>query len=166
MPFASGPVLAYVGLGQYRTVGPTVYVGAKQVFSIPDGFATDLASVPRFFWSLLPPDGRYEKAAVLHDWLCTELARARAGGPPAPATGRDTDALFRRVMAEGGVGFVTRWIMWCGVRWGAAKNPARSARWWADAPLVAGITALELAALAAVVVWLHVLVDALLGLVL
>jgi hypothetical protein len=164
VPFASGPVLAYVGLGQYRTVGPTVYVGARQMFTIPDGFTTDLASVPRIFWSLLPPDGRYEKAAVLHDWLCTELARARREGGHPPATARDTDALFRRVMREAGVSFVTAWIMWCGVRWGALLNPARRAGWWADAPLVLLITLLMLAVVVLGLLAVHDGVGALLSL--
>lgn len=39
-----------------------------------DGFITDFASIPRFFWRLLPPAGSgdktaYGKAAVVHDWL-------------------------------------------------------------------------------------------------
>jgi hypothetical protein len=32
-------------------------------------FETDLASVPRLFWPLVPPFGRYTAAAVLHDYL-------------------------------------------------------------------------------------------------
>ncbi|EAQ5166578.1 DUF1353 domain-containing protein [Salmonella enterica subsp. diarizonae] len=30
-----------------------------------DSSITDLASVPRIFWTLLPPDGKYAKAAWL-----------------------------------------------------------------------------------------------------
>jgi hypothetical protein len=37
---------------------------------VPKGFRTDLASVPRIFWSIIPPMGRYSQAAVIHDWLC------------------------------------------------------------------------------------------------
>jgi hypothetical protein len=36
---------------------------------VPAGFVTDLASIPRVLWSLLPPHGRYAKAAIIHDWL-------------------------------------------------------------------------------------------------
>jgi hypothetical protein len=36
---------------------------------IPKGFVTDLASIPRLFWTLLPPDGPWVKAAVIHDYL-------------------------------------------------------------------------------------------------
>ena len=36
---------------------------------VPRGFVTDLASIPRPFWSWLPPDGPWAKAAVIHDFL-------------------------------------------------------------------------------------------------
>lgn len=36
---------------------------------VPKGFETDLASIPRLFWRVLPPIGRYDKPAVIHDWL-------------------------------------------------------------------------------------------------
>lgn len=36
---------------------------------VPRGFDTDGASVPRIFWVLIPPWGRYGMAAVLHDLL-------------------------------------------------------------------------------------------------
>lgn len=36
---------------------------------VPKGFVTDFASVPRIFWWLFPPWGKYGKAAVVHDYL-------------------------------------------------------------------------------------------------
>ena len=36
---------------------------------VPPGFVTDLASIPRPFWSLLPKTGRYAYAAIVHDYL-------------------------------------------------------------------------------------------------
>lgn len=150
MPFLAGPVLAYIGLGQYRTVGATLYAGAADVITIPSDFDTDLASVPRIFWPLLPPSGAYERAAVLHDYLCEALA-GRQQMPVPPVTARDVDGLFRRVMREAGVGFVTRGTMWVGVRWGALANPARRPGWWRDAPLVVGPTVAAAVALVAAV---------------
>lgn len=38
-------------------------------FTVPKGFITDLASIPQVFWSILPPDGDYAYAAILHDYL-------------------------------------------------------------------------------------------------
>ena len=37
--------------------------------TVPAGFVTDLASIPRIFWSLLRPDGLYAYAAIVHDHL-------------------------------------------------------------------------------------------------
>jgi hypothetical protein len=147
----------YLGAGQYKTVGPTEYVGADEVFRIEPDFPTDLASIPRLFWALLPPSGAYERAAVLHDWFCVHLARRNC-----IVSARDADAIFRRVMREAGVGFFTRWAMWAGVRWGALLNPARRPGIWRDLPAVLAITVLELAVVAAVVLGLHLLIDLLL----
>lgn len=38
---------------------------------VPIGFVTDLASIPRLFWNILPPDGEYAKATIIHDYLYT-----------------------------------------------------------------------------------------------
>lgn len=37
--------------------------------NIPEGFEWDLSSTPRFLWALLPPDGDYELAYLIHDYL-------------------------------------------------------------------------------------------------
>lgn len=39
------------------------------VVTAPRGFVTDLASVPRMFWAVFPPCGKYTPAAVIHDYL-------------------------------------------------------------------------------------------------
>lgn len=41
----------------------------KEMVEVPARFVTDLASIPRPLWSILPPWERYGPAAVLHDWL-------------------------------------------------------------------------------------------------
>lgn len=41
----------------------------KQRIVVPVGFVTDLASVPRLFWTAFPPCGQYTSAAVVHDFL-------------------------------------------------------------------------------------------------
>jgi hypothetical protein len=38
-------------------------------YTVPRGFVTDLASVPRLFWSVFPTCGPYTAAAVVHDYL-------------------------------------------------------------------------------------------------
>ena len=41
----------------------------KLWIEVPDSFYTDGASIPRIFWSWIPPLGQYGQAAVLHDYL-------------------------------------------------------------------------------------------------
>ena len=48
------------------------YLGSLEsgmYIKVPKGFVTDFASVPRIFWWLFPPWGKYGKAAVVHDYL-------------------------------------------------------------------------------------------------
>ncbi len=42
-----------------------------------DSSITDLASVPRIFWTPLPPDGKYAKAAIIHDYLYDNALRTK-----------------------------------------------------------------------------------------
>jgi len=47
-------------------------VGAPADFSAvtaPEGFVTDLASIPPALWPVLPPTGRYAYPAIIHDYL-------------------------------------------------------------------------------------------------
>jgi hypothetical protein len=44
---------------------------------VPVGFITDFASIPAPFWPLLPPDGEYTYAAVVHDYLYWDQGRPR-----------------------------------------------------------------------------------------
>jgi hypothetical protein len=54
----------------WRVESPFGYVTAwGWHFTVPSQFQTDLASIPRMFWNILPPFGKYTEAAVLHDWL-------------------------------------------------------------------------------------------------
>jgi hypothetical protein len=132
LPFV-GPRLTVQEDGDkhWLLTAPLHYQGAVDFFTVPSGFRTDFASVPRIFQSLVPATGRWTKAAVLHDWL----VKVDNISP------RDADGIFRRVLREEGVGPVTRWLMWAGVRWGALANPARRRGWLLDAPALLAITA-------------------------
>jgi hypothetical protein len=46
-------------------------------FTVPKGFVTDMASIPRVFWSILRPDGNYAYSAILHDYLYWDQTRPR-----------------------------------------------------------------------------------------
>jgi hypothetical protein len=64
----------------YITLQPIHWLrlGGCYPIVVPRGFASDGASVPRAFWRLFPPLGRYTGAAVLHDWLYRTKAVSRA----------------------------------------------------------------------------------------
>ncbi len=60
--------------GKWATVDPLSYeIGCKGsglTITVPDGFETDLASIPRLLWPIFAPhDPRYAAAAVVHDYL-------------------------------------------------------------------------------------------------
>jgi hypothetical protein len=37
--------------------------------TVPAGFVTDLASVPRIFWNIISPHGDHIRAAIIHDYM-------------------------------------------------------------------------------------------------
>ena len=54
----------------------TYFVGSEDsgvAVTIPAGYLTDGASVPRALWSIVPPWGSYGQAVVIHDFLCEYL---------------------------------------------------------------------------------------------
>ena len=76
------------------------------MFIIPPGFVTNYASTPRFLWAIFPPQGKWSKAAVLHDWLYSEKTTSRFMA----------DCMFRDAMRELGVPLWRRVLMFYAVR--------------------------------------------------
>lgn len=74
-------------------------------YTIPAGFCTDGATVPRLFWALLPPVHEYFPSAILHDYLLY-----------IGKTSKDTDRIFRDSMIEFGVNKYRAKIMYFAVR--------------------------------------------------
>ena len=77
------------------------------LITVPQGFETDLASVPKLFWNILPPFGRYTDAAILHDYLYRTQVYPRA----------TCDRLLLLAMR---VSLVKRWqrtVIYLNVRW-------------------------------------------------
>jgi hypothetical protein len=56
--------------------------------TIPTGFVTDFASIPRWLWVIAGNRGKYNKAAVLHDYLYKTQIMSR----------KESDRLYRKMM--------------------------------------------------------------------
>lgn len=71
--FTTEADLRFVGSYTFELLSPfEFHVGAypsNDVIRVPAGFLTDLASVPQILWNLVPPHGKYAKAAIVHDYL-------------------------------------------------------------------------------------------------
>lgn len=76
------------------------------LITVPEGFETDFASVPRLFWNIIPPTGKYARAAVVHDFLYTNHSFDR----------KKCDRIFYLLMREDGVNWFTANAMWAAVR--------------------------------------------------
>ena len=138
----------------WKTLRALVYHATREDFEVPVGEHTDFASVPRVFVWFIPRYGRYTKAAILHDYLCSVCV-------PAGRVSRiEADGIFRQAMRELGVPFLRRWIMWAAVRLGALTNPAGRKKWWTEAWRVALVAAVALPAItpAAAVIVISLLV--------
>jgi hypothetical protein len=114
--------------GTWKLLQPLVYSSDRhgRLITVPAGFITDFASVPRLPVAYLVTANRGHEAAVIHDWLYTTHAVPRA----------EADALFEEALAAGGEPAWRRWLMWLGVRvggWAAWDSaPQRQAAHVAD----------------------------------
>lgn len=103
--------------------------GTHDLINIPPGFTTDLASIPSVVWPLLPPDGPWVKAAVVHDFLYKTCGRGvwqhdayaftRKDCDPKsdkPCYTRDeADIILRQAMEDRGVSPFKRFLIFTAV---------------------------------------------------
>lgn len=91
----------------YTLFAPLVYDSAhlNRTVIVPTGFRTDLASIPRVLWSILPPFGSYSDAAVVHDFLYQFNGIDR----------HDADQVLNEAMEVCQVGRWKRWTIYSGV---------------------------------------------------
>lgn len=83
------------------------------IITVPTGFITDLASVPQFLWNIFPPFGRYDQAAVIHDYIY--VLGGIIPGASRIYTKADADGIFKDAMQLCGVGLIKRNIMYFAV---------------------------------------------------
>lgn len=79
---------------------------------VPIGFKCDAASIPRLVWGIYPPWSKANRAAVVHDYLCSIQVCSR----------ETADGLFRDALLACGVSSSRAWIMWKAVRIGGGKR--------------------------------------------
>lgn len=103
----------------FTLLEPLVYIsnvvtatpGKVGKITVPAGTKTDLASIPRFFWRVLPPIGKYDLAAVLHDYLYQRNGVSR----------QVADSVLLEAMEVCSVNRFQRWVIYSGVRVGGWK---------------------------------------------
>lgn len=91
------------GRVMWQTLQPLTYTTDDgDSITVPIGFLTDLATTPRAMWIWLPPNWKYTKAAVLHDYLLVSEER----------TWSEANKLFHEAMGGLGVNKTTNWVMY------------------------------------------------------
>lgn len=110
--FESQLVVSKTTASEWTVYEPLVYHSAllasldlPHTITVPFGFSTDFASVPRGLWNLFPPDGSYTAASVVHDWLFR-----KTNWPCSICNG-----VFLEAMVVCKTPWYVRWIMWAAV---------------------------------------------------
>lgn len=83
---------------------------------VPRGFVTDFASIPRPLQVAIPPRGKYNRPAIVHDWLYRNA-------PIDPATGKrctqaQADYILREACENVDDRFTQRWAIFLGLKLG------------------------------------------------
>lgn len=114
--------------GVHQGLSYKTSIGGEATITVPPGFVTDLASIPRLAAAIYPPDGPWVKAAIVHDFLYgTHGTGVWKGHPagisrPTPYSRAEADDILREAMENRGVGLVTRNVIWSAVRAGGGKG--------------------------------------------
>lgn len=118
------PKVQQINSREWKLLEPLEYhVGSadsSDVIIVPKDFTTDFASVPKPFWPIFPPYGRYSPASVIHDYLYGGQFRPR----------KECDDIFLEAMKVMEVNLFTRNTMYWAVRafgyWSYhGKNPLK-----------------------------------------
>ena len=97
---------------RWRLCNELIWRYGCMVFVIPAGFETDGASIPRFYRWRFDPFGKWIRAAVIHDWLYSNVAAYTHIDRKA------SDVAFRDLMKRECVCCWTRTVIYYAVRIG------------------------------------------------
>lgn len=80
---------------------------SNDIIIVPIGFKSDFASVPSALQWLVPKQGKYSKAAVLHDYLYANAIKTK----------QYADETFYEAMGVLGVPHIKRWVLYTAVKY-------------------------------------------------
>lgn len=93
---------------RYQVCSDILFTIDGEVFTIPKGFESDLASIPRIAWSYMSPaHSSLMRASIVHDWfyrMSCDFDRYQ------------TDVIFYHMLRNDGVSLVTANILFYAVR--------------------------------------------------
>lgn len=104
--------LTLIADSKYQLDEPFYFSIDGTELSVPDGFITDFASVPRVPVFYLMTANKGNRAAVIHDWLYATGIVSR----------EYADAIYYHALLADGVNSVVARIMYTGVRLGGASR--------------------------------------------
>jgi hypothetical protein len=94
------------------------YISSYGTITVPTGFITDGASVPRMFWPIFDPfGGEYFHAAIIHDYLYSRWSTAHFN-----CTRKNADLIFKEAMYNRGIPWSTRETIFRAVRIGGWRS--------------------------------------------
>lgn len=114
--FAAEPDISPADLEckRWRLRAPFSYLASVGTITVPAGFESDGATVPRLAWVFYPPSGALLLPALVHDLLYTLLA---AGTPhPLAPTRAAADAILRQAAIDVAIPPADAWVIWAAVR--------------------------------------------------
>lgn len=141
--FITHAVLEHVeDRNEWKVAQPLTYHNERfnVTITVPIGFQTDLASVPRIAWDLIPPmDAHIVEAAIVHDWLYYNMGFERPLNMPLAKklgitptfTRMQCDRILSDAMKTCGAPWLERHIVYWAVRiggWKPWRNDARRIR--------------------------------------
>ncbi|MBK1832742.1 DUF1353 domain-containing protein [Roseibacillus ishigakijimensis] len=112
-PMKPVPLIPFIDGEHWMVASPLIYERAStgEVYEVPEGFVTDFASIPRPLWPIYPKTGRYQLAAVVHDFLYWEQTTTR----------KEADEIFLAGMIESDVPKKDRTVIYQAVRTGGGR---------------------------------------------
>lgn len=100
--------------GLWELLAPLAYDSdlLGHIVTVPAGFITDFASVPRLPFFYLAEAGKGNKAAVIHDWLYSSQAVDR----------KTADQILREALLASGYSAITASLFYAAVRVGGGSH--------------------------------------------